>query len=269
MTRGNSAGSLRRRAAPKVPVAATLLDASVLEAIQRFVRVLARPGNDPDQLAKAFTAACQRIPRRWVATGSRIQREIREASHILSVWFSDPMYIDHTGAPRKLPLRGAAPSLEALVHRVDRTLRAMDVLQYLMKMQVVRRSGTRYVPKTRILSLRGAGGPGHFRDLRSLLGMLRTLEHNQRPRGQVRSWFEFFAENPSFPLRARAAFDIRLDRAAIQFLHALDADMLRCERARKQGEPTTRIGVGVYRFEDEPEEESARRQVYRTKGRGR
>jgi hypothetical protein len=179
------------------------------------------------------------------------------------------MYIDHTGAPRKLPVRGAAPSLQALVHRVDRTLRAADVLQYLVKMQVVRRSGTRYVPRTRILSLRGTGGPGHFRDLRSLLGMLRTLEHNQRPREQVRSWFEFFAENPNFPLRSRAAFDIRLDRAAMQFLHALDADMLRCERARKRGEPTTRIGVGVYRFEDEPEAKSARRPGYRAKGRGR
>lgn len=263
MTRGSSAGGGRRRTTPK----AAPLDASVLEAIERFVRVLARPGNNPDQLAEAFTAACQRIPRAWAATGSRIHRELREASHVLSVWFSDPMYTDHTGAPRKLPLRGAAPSLEALVHRVDRTLRASDVLEYLMRTQVVRRSGTRYVPKTRILSLRGAGGPGHCRDLRSLLGMLRTLEHNQLPREQARSWFEFFAENPNFPLRARAAFDIRLDRAAFQFLHALDADMLRCERARKPGEPTTRIGIGVYRFEDEPEREFPLGPGYHTKSR--
>jgi hypothetical protein len=245
------------------------LDSSVLEAIERFVRVLARPGNDPDELAQAFAAACRRIPDSWAALGSRTQREIREASHVLSVWYSDPNYLDASGIPLKLAARGPAPSIEALVRSVDPKLKLVEVIKYLLKTRVIRRSGGRYIPVTQILSLRGAGGPGHFRDLRSLLGMLRTLENNRRPKEEAQSWFEFFAENPNFPLRARAAFDSRLSTTAFQFLHAIDADMLRCERGRRPGEPTTRIGVGVYRFEDEPDAELRAPRESRTSSRRR
>jgi hypothetical protein len=145
------------------------------------------------------------------------------------------------------------------VHRVDRQLGVDEVLRYLLKTQAVRRTGTRYVPRTRALSLRGARGPDHFRNLRSLVAMLRTLEHNGRPKDEVRSWFEYFAENPHFPARSRAAFDARLDRLGMEFLHALDADMHRCELKGKVGEPTVRLGVGVYRFESEPESAGALR----------
>jgi hypothetical protein len=87
--------------------------------------------------------------------------------------------------------------------------------------------------------------------------MLRTLEHNGRPKRLARGWFEVFAENPRFPAEARAAFDSRLDRRGMEFLQAIDDDMHRRELARKPGEATVRIGVGVYRFEDEVGDEAA------------
>jgi hypothetical protein len=88
--------------------------------------------------------------------------------------------------------------------------------------------------------------------------MLRTLEHNTLPKHAARSWFEYIAENPGFPVRSLAAFDERLDRLGMKFLHAIDADMHRRERSRREGEPTVRIGVGVYRFEDAGEPGSIR-----------
>jgi hypothetical protein len=39
---------------------------------------------------------------------------------------------------------------------------------------------------------------------------------------------------------------------ADKLLYQLDADMHRREQARKSGERTMRIGVGVYRFEEGP-----------------
>jgi hypothetical protein len=50
----------------------------------------------------------------------------------------------------------------------------------------------------------------------------------------------------------RAAFDKRLRVWADKLLYQLDADMHRREQARKSGERTIRIGVGVYRFEEGP-----------------
>jgi hypothetical protein len=174
------------------------------------------------------------------------------------MWSFDPLYLDRDGAPIHLPAAGPAPSLQALTHRVDRSLNAEEVLRYLLRIRAVRRVGSRYVPRTGAVSLRGAGGPDRFRNLRALVFMLRTLEHNLRPKSEVRSWFEYFAENPHFPRRARAAFDRRLDRAGMHFLHAMDSDMHRRELTRRGREPTVRIGVGVYRFEEEGERQSSR-----------
>jgi len=42
-----------------------------------------------------------------------------------------------------------------------------------------------------------------------VLGMLRNIEHNARPRSAGPSWSEFTADCPQFPLRLRPAFDIR------------------------------------------------------------
>ena len=48
-----------------------------------------------------------------------------------------------------------------------------------------------------------------------------------------------------------AAFDTRLDDLGMKFLHAIDTDMHRREMERAPGERTVRMGVGVYRFEDD------------------
>jgi hypothetical protein len=230
-----------------------------LEGIDRFVRVYAACGASPSELIEAITRACQRNRKRFSRPTSNTRRELSDAAHLLTVWSLDPLYLDRDGAPIQLPARGPAPSLEALTRKVHRSLSVDELLPYLLRAGAVRRVGSRYIPRSEALSLRGARGPDRFRNIRALVCMLRTLEHNLQPKSEVRSWFEYIAENPRFPVRARADFDTRLDRAGMRFLHALDADMHRRERARRSGEPTGRIGVGVYRFEEDPVEEASKR----------
>jgi len=227
------------------------LDATACEAVERFVRVLARCGCSASDILAAFREACERLPTKSHGERNTAQRELRNASHILTVWFSDALYLDHSGKPIALPVRGTPPSLESLVARVDPTLDVEDLVRYLRRVKALKREGSFYTPRKRILSLRGAQGPEVFRNLRSLVGLLRTLEHNMQPKSVARSWFEYWAENPAFPVRARAAVDARLDELGMKFLHAIDADMHRCEVERKPGDRTVRIGVGVYRFEDD------------------
>lgn len=226
------------------------LDATALEAVDRFVRILARCGCSGSDILKAFSDACARLPKKAPAAPSKAQRELSNASHILTVWFSDAAYLDRKGNPISLSLRGAAPSLEALVKRVDPTLDVNDLVRYLNRTKALKRDQGRYAPQRRILSLRGAQGPEVFRNLRSLVGLLRTLEHNMQPKRVTRSWFEYWAENPAFPVSARAAFDTRLDDLGMKFLQRIDTDMHRRELERAPGERTVRMGVGVYRFED-------------------
>ena len=228
----------------------TPLDGTALEAVDRFVRVLGRCGCTAPDILAAFTDACARLPQPKVSARGSAQGEISDAPHILTLWFSDASYLDRKGAPIAVPLKGPAPSLQALIARVDRTLAIEEAAKYLLRTRAIARQGKRYVPRRRALSLRGARGAVVFRNLRSLVGLLRTLENNLQPKKRTRGWFEYSAENHAFPVRARAAFDGRLDDLAMKFLQTLDADMLRRERERRPRDRTVRIGVGVYRYED-------------------
>lgn len=250
MTRGAKRPAGRRRSAA-VPLVAHTLDSRGVEAIELFVRLLARCGYESDAVIQQARRAFDQVPRRWVSEAQAAPREISDATHVLTVWFSDPNYLDEAGMPRPLPLRGSERSLETLVSSIDRRLDAAEVLAYLLKGRALRRLGPRYAPRSRVLSLRGVRGPNEFRNLRGVLAMLRTFEHNNRPRRQARGWFEFSAENPRIPKRACRKFDEFVDVRAKRFLYDADAELRRLELTCKPGEPTVRLGTGVYRFEED------------------
>ncbi|MHB8813512.1 MAG: DUF6502 family protein [Steroidobacteraceae bacterium] len=195
--------------------------------------------------------ACAQIPQRWVSEAQAAPRELRDATHVLTVWFSEPAYLDSAGMPRPLTLRGPRPSLETLVAGINPGLDPGAVLTYLIKGRALRRRGARYVPRSRALSLRGMRGPNEFRNLRGLVAMLRTIEHNSRPRRQAPSWFEFSAENPRIPKRACRKFDKFVSIRAMRYLYDADSELRRLELTCKPGEPTVRLGTGVYRFEED------------------
>jgi hypothetical protein len=222
-----------------------------LEAIELFARALARTGLAPARLASAFASACARIPRPTTDVGVRDNRDIVDAAHILAVWFSDPRYLNTQGEPIRLRVHGADPSVQALIRRVDPTLDIKEVVAYLTRARAIQRVGSRYALRTRTLFLRSSGAPGRLHGLRALLGMLKNLEHNCLPNSNAIHWFEHFAENPRLPIRARAGIDAKLERLGMNFLNRMDADMQLAAQKPRPGEPTVRMGIGVYRFEDE------------------
>jgi len=227
------------------------LDAVVDEATERFVRVLVLRGTSRRNVQRAFRRAWLRIPQRIAEHERRTSRDLNDVSHVLTLWFGDPFYVDARGDPLPLPLRGPAPSLASLIQHIDPALDARQVLKCLIRADAVRQVGSRYAPRSRAVAFRGIGAPLHARNLRALLGMLRTLEHNNEPKDKVPAWFEYVAENPRFPVSAREPFDVRFREDAMTFLHNQDSRMLSQERKTKPGEPIVRMGVGVYRFEEE------------------
>jgi len=236
----------------RLPKGTSTLDSQAVEAVVRFVRVLARFGCTPKDIAHQVLKALREIPRSWTRTARAEIRELEAAGHIVTVWFLEPRYLDPKGNPRPLPLHGPGLSIETLAKRVDRSLRAKDVLRHLIGTRALRRVGTRYIPRNRLESLRGAGGPYHSRSLRSLSAMLRTLEHNSAPARLTPGWFEVFSRNPRFPVKDCAALDKRLRQGGMRFLEQIDADMHRRERRRKTGERTVPLGVAIRQFEEQP-----------------
>ena len=233
------------------------LDAVVDEAMERFIRVLVRRGVSRPKVERAFRRAWQHVPQKIAEQDRRASRELIDVGHVLTLWFGDPFYVDARGDPLRLPLRGPAPSLASLVQHVDPTLNVAQVLKCLIRADAVRRIGSRYAPRSRAVAFRGTGAPLHARNLRALLGLLRTIEHNTEPEDKVAAWFEYVAENPRFPVSAREPYDARLREDAMTFLRNQDSRMLNHERKAKPGEPTVRMGVGVFRFEEEVLPQSA------------
>lgn len=227
------------------------IDALAAEVVERVVRVLVRRGVSRGTIERSLSRAWRRIPKSAYASGVGTQRELIDISHVLTVWFVDPLYVDADGEPLRLSVAGPAPSLATLVQHVDPKLDVRLVLKYLLKFAAVRRVGSRYAPRSRALALRGTGAPTHAHSLRGLSGFLRTLEHNVEPESQAPTWFERFAENPRFPVSARGKIDAALYAEAMKLLRDFDSRMLTEERKAKPGEPTVRIGIGIYRYEEE------------------
>jgi hypothetical protein len=137
-----------------------------------------------------------------------------------------------------------------LAHRVNPSLDVRVVLHFLEKGGALKRAGTRYVLRDRVVIYRARQGTTPF--LRGLFGLLKTLEHNSQCEGATPGWLELFSRNPRFPASAAEAFEKRLRSLVNRLLIQVDADMHRRERSARKGERTVRMGVGVYRFEEDP-----------------
>jgi hypothetical protein len=224
------------------------LEPQARQAVHRFIRALAHCGCTPQAIEHEVTKACRQIPVSWLSRADL--RDSLEPAHVMTLWFSDPACLDARGNPRSLPLRGSPVSLEALAHRIDPNLDVRYVARYLEHGGALRRLGNRYLPRDRVLILRGRERMTPF--LRGLFGLLRTLEHNRQCRGRSPGWLELISSNPRFPVSAVRSFEKRLRVLINRLLVKVDADMHRHECAARKGEQTVRMGVGVYQFEDGP-----------------
>ncbi len=222
-----------------------------LEAIDKFARVLALTGMSHEQMTHAFHEACARVPKRFLTGRRTLERELFEAVHILTLWVSDPSYLNQFGEPLRIRSSGASPSLEALAKRIDPKLKLSQVMKFLTRTGSIIRVGKRYSLKRRNVALLANPDLEYANGLEAILGLLRTIEHNAPQKKSRGGWFESATYNPRFPVRLRAQFDAKLQLLGLDFLSRLDAEMERAEQTRRPGEPTVRMRVQLYKCEDD------------------
>jgi len=215
-----------------------------------LARILNVSGYHPRALQREFAAICRTlsVPKR----ASEPQRlgYFDDLSHVLARWHADQDYVDADGRPVPLPLEGPAPSLKDLVSRALPPVEPLEAIQGLLELKGIRRRGKRFLPTERYLALNRLPDAVRLHGLMTVLGILRTVEHNITARPGKRL-LDRFAINPSFPIRALPRFHRKLKRQATEVLWRFDADMRR-EETRLQGQPVTRLCVGLYAFEDPP-----------------
>jgi hypothetical protein len=221
--------------------------ASTREVLERLAQVLISNGASPSQLSQQFARACRRAippPR----PSRRAGLTSLDHCHVISHWYRDPRFLDASGAPKALPLAGPGVSLTALVRRVFPRAEPEMVLASLAKLGAVSRSGTRYRPTGRYISLSEQREEGTEWLLMVLRAFISTTAHNMTclpgERLLARS-----ALNPKFPTSALADIHAQLLKGGAVFLRDVDAMMHR-EEQRSSREPTTQLGVVLFAFED-------------------
>lgn len=240
MKRGSSRGISRGR--PKNDVADSR------ELLERLARVLVLSGRRPEELRQEFAEVCRGIAQpshRW--DPGRLGF-VADLPHVISRWHDDEDYLDAEGRPVPLPRDGPGRSLTGLIERVLPLVDSKKVIESLIQLRGLRRRGKRFVPTDRHLALNEQPTAGLAHGLMSVLGILRTIEHNlSAPPGK--RLFERAAINPRFPVRALPQFQRELARCAGEIIWNVDAQMLREETRRRSGRKM-RLGVGIYVFRD-------------------
>ncbi len=225
------------------------------EFLERLARILVYCGHSPRQLRREFPRICDGLkePRRkWDPAELNY---LADLPHVIAHWHADPQYLDSRGAPLALPLKGKGPSLLTLIERALPEVDPAAAAQSLVRLKAVYRRRDRYLPTDRYFLLSQESGFVH--GLTALLGMLRTVERNVSGPSRA-AIFQRCAFNPSFPVRALPGFHTHVKSAAGDFIWRMDGDMRRAQEADPRG-PRTRLGVGVFVFEEPSRAPPARR----------
>lgn len=227
------------------------LDVRAGEGLDNIVTVYAQCGYSPEDIERRVQKACRSVPKSWQRRARQAQADHEAFGRMLTLWYSNPQYLDDKGFPRSLPLRGRL-SLESLAFRAGFRAKLRTLLRYPLSSGALLKQGKQYLPRDRVLHLRGPEGLHHPQSLRGLWGLLETLAHNRARAPGTPVRLQLFTVNEEFPVRARAGFENKVATTCTHLAHRLDAEMVQPRFASKKGEPTLIMGVGIYVWEETP-----------------
>jgi hypothetical protein len=217
------------------------------EFLEHLARILVDAGHSPRKLAREFREICQALSEPVRTWDPAELNYLADLPHVIACWQDDPQFLDGKGDPLPLPVKSKGPCLVTLIARALPNEAPAAVIESLIRARGIRRRRGSYLPTGRQLLYRPHSARVH--GLMSLLGMLRTIEHNVSSRGSAARLIERTAVNPRFPVQALPMLHQWLEGSASKFLWDADGNMRRREWDSLPGE-TLRVGVGVFAFED-------------------
>jgi hypothetical protein len=171
------------------------------------------------------------------------------AGMILDAWHRNRRYLDSTAQPRAIPLRGKAPSVEALV-RAERV--AGDPVAFVRRLKslklIVRCGRGCYKPANRFAVVTEPNALVQQHAVRSLSTLLKTIKENLAESQTARGLIERTAEVPDLPVECVAEFREFARSQGWALLSTLN-DWLESRRARRKGRRVREtVGAGVHVF---------------------
>lgn len=173
-----------------------------------------------------------------------------DATRLLSGWHQDPDYIDDTGQPLPLPLKGAAPSFEALFAAYGGDTPEQTLIRELRQANSIAEDDTGLLLALRRYHMPQAVDEGAVRFFgTNLYDHANTLSNNLATDGRPKR-LEGFAVDSNVDARDAETFRKFVDERGQQFLEEIDAWLAEhsIEPDDANASPV-RIGLGVYAIE--------------------
>lgn len=176
-----------------------------------------------------------------------------DATRLLTAWYQESAYQNDAGLPVDLPIRGTAPSFQALHERFGG-----DVPATVMQKDLLRAGAVELQPDGRLRALTRyfmplpmeADSVVRAGDVLHTLG--NTLTWNITRRAGTTGRFEGRASHPYIPAREVAAFRALLEQRGMQFLEEMDAWLsAHAVSANAIDAHPVRLGAGVYQILEE------------------
>ena len=226
--------------------------------LRKLALLLVANGESPRDLADDFKAVCAGIPEPAHRSDPGSAAFATDLGHVLTCWYTDPVYLDGRGQPLPLPTRGFGPTIARLVRQVNPGLSVERVVAALLERRSLRHRKSLLVPTGRKVLFADRDQRAAARVVVPLEGLVDTLEYNLNREPDRPARFERSALNPSFPLSSVGALTRKVLARGTEFLHEVDSEMRRSEERARPSDPRTCVGVELFLFEIPPESSRTR-----------
>jgi hypothetical protein len=217
------------------------------ELLALMAQILVHTGHSPRKLTQEFAEICGGLKEPARASDPPDLNFLTGLTEVIARWHAESEFLDSKGRPLALPFKSGNRGLATLIERVLPNEDPSGVLDALMRFDGIRKEGTLYLPTDR--QVRFTEQNARLYGLQALRGMLKTIEYNVTRATASSTIQERVAVNPYFPVHALEAFHRWLRSHAKEWLWKAHSYMGRRE-TRGSSEPTTRLSVAVFAFED-------------------
>ena len=199
------------------------------------------------------------------ASRTRMKRrdDVAKAAQILEEWHRNRLYLDRSANPRAIPLRGPAPSLEALIKAEGYNVSPTELIARFQSVGVVTSVGrNRYRPTSRILVVPTLDSSMQEHVARSIWLLLNTLKLNFSVTENADGLVDRAAQIPDLPLEYVPEFRSFAKAQATAFLHCINdwLELRRLRRIRRRRDGVIGAGVHVFAYLDERQKRPLRTQ---------
>lgn len=181
---------------------------------------------------------------------------LNRATRVLQGWFQDADFVGPYGIPLELPPEGEGASFAELVRRYSGDMPARAIFEELKRVGAVEElpdGQLKAVNRSYIVSVLDPDSARYFGG--AIHDLASTIAHNLDPERTSPTRFERAMLREEFPASLLPKFRMLLEQEGQQFLERLEdwVDNEQSKLTHSDESADSRVGVGIYLFEDDDE----------------